>query len=242
MMVATGLDPDPWQTSYLRSEAERLLLLCFRQSGKSTATAALALTTAIYEPESLVLLLSPSLRQSGELYKKVYDGYERLGRPIAVVEDSATTLALANGSRVVSLPGRPETIRGYSAPQLVVIDEAAQADDDLFVAVNPMLAVSRGRLVIASTPFGKRGFYYDQWNNGGPEWGRIKVTAYDCPRIDSAWLAEQRTILGERWFNQEFLCEFVETTGQVFSTESIEAAFRSDRPPLFAGLSGGAFS
>src|SRR5947207_2097273 len=54
------LEPDAWQTKMLRSSSPRLLLNCSRQAGKSTITAILACHTAIYEPESLVLLLSVS--------------------------------------------------------------------------------------------------------------------------------------------------------------------------------------
>src|SRR2546421_12853778 len=63
-MSAAGMSPDPWQASLLQSRAERILLLCSRQSGKSTAAAARALSTALRTPGALVLLLSPSLRQS----------------------------------------------------------------------------------------------------------------------------------------------------------------------------------
>src|SRR3982751_3240817 len=158
-----GFIPDPWQREVLRSTAERLLLLCCRQAGKSTATAALALPPALYEPGALVLLVSPSLRQSGELFRKVTGFYGDLGRPVPATQDSAVSLVLANGSRVVSLPSSPATIRGFSGPRLIVADEAALITDDLFAAILPMLAVSRGRLVGLSTPMGRRGFFHQQW-------------------------------------------------------------------------------
>jgi hypothetical protein len=233
MMEALGFDPDDWQRDYLRSDAENLLLLCHRQSGKSSATAALALTIAPFEPDSLILLLSPSLRQSGELFRKVTDGYEALGRPVPTVEDSSTTLALANGSRVVCLPGSAATVRGYSGPRLVVIDEASRANDELLAAVSPMLAVSRGRLVLLSTPYGKRGFFYENWSNDSSDWERIKFTAPDNPRIDPEWLERERLKIGERMYQQEYLCEFVETDDQLFSEDVISAMFTSDKAPLF---------
>jgi len=89
LMHACGLPPDPWQAAVLRSPASRLLLLCCRQSGKSTTTACLALHTALYQPGALVLLLSPSLRQSGELFKKVIGAYRRLDAAIAPEQESA---------------------------------------------------------------------------------------------------------------------------------------------------------
>ena len=66
LMQELGLQPDRWQEEFLRSSADRQLLLCTRQAGKSTAAAILALHDALYSDNALVLLLSPSLRQSQE--------------------------------------------------------------------------------------------------------------------------------------------------------------------------------
>jgi hypothetical protein len=233
-MQRLGFIPDPWQEDALRAKDDRLLLLCSRQSGKSTTTATLGLHTALYETDALILLLSPTQRQSDELFRKVVGFYHALESPVRSVQKSSTTLTLANGSRVVSLPGSPDTIRGYSAPRLVIIDEAALTDDELFVATMPMLAASAaGRLVCLSSPFGQRGWFHAQWDDPSAPWRRIKATAFDCPRISREFLDEQRTMLGQSRFEQEFLCVFTSAVNQVFSTESILAAFRSDAPPLF---------
>ena len=113
-MEWAGLPPDPWQKRLLRSQSPRSLLLCCRQAGKSTVTAALALRVALLEPPALVLLLSPTLRQSGELFRdKVVKLYNALGRPIGTVQETALTMGLANGSRIVSLPGDEKNIRGF---------------------------------------------------------------------------------------------------------------------------------
>jgi hypothetical protein len=233
MMEAVGLDPDPWQQRVLRSTAGRVLLLCSRQAGKSTTTAILALHTALFDPGALVLLLSPSQRQSGELFRKVTGFYADLGQIVPPEQETALSLTLQNGSRIVSLPASPETVRGYSGVRLLIIDEAAMVQDDLFVAVSPMLAVSQGRLLALSTPLGKRGWFYDSWENSQDPWERVRVTAEDCPRIDRAFLAQEKRTLGERWYRQEYLCSFEETIDQVFSTESVLAAFDSTVEPLF---------
>lgn len=107
-----GIYPDRWQRNVLRSAALRMLLNCSRQSGKSTTTAVLALHTAIYEPKSLTLLLSPGERQSKELLRKVMDTYRILDRPIKAEAENKLELELDNGSRIVALPGSENTIRG----------------------------------------------------------------------------------------------------------------------------------
>jgi hypothetical protein len=233
LMALAGMDPDPWQAKLLRSDATRMLLLCSRQAGKSCVAASLALRTALLEPGSLTLLLSPSLRQSGELFLKVLAQYGGLGRPVPPAAESALRLQLVNGSRVVSLPGDEETIRGFSGVALLVIDEAARVQDALYCAVRPMLAVSQGRLVALSTPFGKRGWFHDEWPGNAP-WERVRITAEQCPRITPAFLAEERRALGDRWYRQEYECSFEDTVGAVFAYADIQAALNDDVRPLFA--------
>lgn len=225
LLSDAGAPPDPWQAEVLRADGPRVLLNASRQSGKSTVAAALALRTALLEPGSLVLLLSPTQRQSGELFRdKVVRLYNSLGRPVATVQESALTMTLANDSRIVSLPGDEETVRGYSGVKLLVIDEASRVADSLYASVRPMLAVSRGRLVCLSTPFGRRGWFYEAWS-GSDAWQRVCIPASQCPRITADFLEEERRAIGDRWFRQEYGVEFLSAIGSVFSGDDIDAAF-----------------
>jgi hypothetical protein len=136
---------------------------------------------------------------------------------------------------VVSLPGEERTIRGYSGVNLLVIDEAARVPDALYYSVRPMLAVSGGSLVALSTPFGKRGWFYEEWG-GSNAWERVKVTAAECPRIPADFLAEERLSLGDRWYRQEYECSFEDTISAVFLSEDIAAMSRDDIEPLDLGI------
>jgi hypothetical protein len=64
ILDAGVLTADPWQRQFLASTERRMLLNCCRQAGKSTVVSALALHTVLFSPGSLVLILSPSQRQS----------------------------------------------------------------------------------------------------------------------------------------------------------------------------------
>ncbi len=228
-----GFTPDTWQTEALRWAGKRLMLNCCRQAGKSTVASILALHRALYYPGALVLLVSPSLRQSGELFRKVADLLAQLDHKPGLTEDNRLSLRLANGSRVISLPSKEGTIRGFSGVDLIIEDEASRVPDDLYRAVRPMLAVSGGRLVLMSTPFGKRGHFHEEWTMGGDTWERVQVKAPECPRISAGFLEKERASLGEWWYKQEYLCEFVETVDQVFSYESVMGAITPEVKPLF---------
>ncbi|HVM54367.1 MAG TPA: terminase family protein [Acidimicrobiales bacterium] len=229
-----GMEPDPWQVDLLRSTSSRVLVNAARQVGKSTTTAVIATHRAVYRPESLVLCVSPSMRQSGELFRKIGQTYRKLGRPVAVEQESATSLTLENGSRVLSLPGTEATVRGYTA-DLLLIDEASRVEDSLYEAVAPMLAVSGGQLIAMSTPFGLRGWWSRMWHEGGAGWERVEVPASACPRIDPEWLADQRATIGDWFYAQEYECQFRDATDQLFSSELVEAMFATTIEPLRIG-------
>ncbi len=229
-----GLEPDTWQAELLRSTARQLILLCSRQSGKSTVSAILALHHAMYTPGALVLLLSPSLRQSQELFRKVKDAYNALeSSTVSAREESSLRMEFGNGSRIVALPGKEETIRGFSGVGLLIVDEASRVPDALYQAVRPMLAVSGGRIVLLSTPFGARGFFHHEWTEGGAGWHRTRITAHECPRISDEWLEAERRTIGDWWFDQEYLCVFKDATDQIFATEYILGALDATIEPLF---------
>ena len=197
ILVRAGLPPDPWQMQLLRADVPRRLLCCSRQSGKSTVAAALALSAALLHPRSPVLLLSPSLRQSSELFRKVLDLFNALERPIGVTAESALRIEFSNGSRVVALPGDEKNVRCFSGVAMLIIDEAARVSDALYCSVRPMLAVSRGRLVALSTPFGKRGWFHEEWHGPG-DWERVRITAPNAhasrrsswPRNGGRWVSD----------------------------------------------------
>jgi len=222
-----GLEPDPWQRQLLSSNHQRVILNISRQAGKSTMSALIALHCALYRPDSLILLLAPALRQSQELYGKVRHFYGEIAGAPETVQETALTMRLENGSRIISLPGNEKNIRGYSGAALLIVDEAARVEDALYYSIRPMLAVSGGRLVMLSTPHGKRGIFYDAWT-GEEDWERYEINAYQVPRISEEFLLEERRSLGDWWWNQEYMCEFGDTIFQIFSTETIEQLFSHD--------------
>jgi hypothetical protein len=229
-----GIDPDPWQVQVLRSESSRIILNCARQSGKSTIVAVVALHHALNNPNSLVLVVSHIYRQATETFRKIARFYQEIDTPILSVTENVHRLELQNGSRIITLSGQhPQSIRGFSGPTLVIIDEASQVIDETYTeAIRPMLAVSEGKLILLSTPHGKRGFFWDVWNDyeqsniGG--WQGIKLNANQCPRISLDFLAEEKQLKPDWMFLQEYMNHFAEGISSVFKAEDIDRAFHDD--------------
>ncbi len=236
---AAGYDLDPWQRDVLASDKRQMILLCSRQSGKSTVTSVLALWEALSNPGALILLMAPAERQSLELFRKIRLAYNAAREVLPELKkETGSEWEFTNSSRIVCLPGKEQTIRGYSGASLLVVDEASRVPDALYSSIRPMLAVSKGRIVLLSTPFGKRGFFFQEWTEGGPDWHRAKITAYECPRIDPGWLEQERERIGDWWFEQEYFCEFKEAEDAVFRHSDIQRALSDPSvSPMFPDIS-----
>jgi Terminase large subunit, T4likevirus-type, N-terminal len=225
------VDPDPWQAEIINARGEQRLILASRQSGKSWTTAVRATHEALFHAPAMVLVASPSESQSKELFRKITGFLGDIPDAPKATRRNETELELDNGSRLVAVPGSERTIRSKSAVTLLIIDEASRIEDALISAVTPMLATTDGDLIALTTPFGRRGWFYEQWSSG-EGYERTTKTAADCPRITEAFLAKERKRLGPMMYDQEYNCSFVDADTSVFSSELIEAALVDDFEPF----------
>jgi hypothetical protein len=227
-----GFTPDPWQAKLLRSTARQLILCAGRQVGKSTVVAALALHTAIYKPGALILVIAPSQRQSRELFIKINNFLNDLEPAESLEEETKLSLMLSNRSRVVVLPGdNARTVRGYSAPELLIEDESAYVADETYDAILPMLAATpTGRIVLMSTPYVAAGHFYQIWH--GPDtWARFELKTADCPRVAKEWLEARRREDPLR-FSREYECMFGSPSDSLFTPEMLDRMVANDFEPL----------
>ena len=230
IMSRAGYQPDDWQAQLICDDQNWWLLLCTRQGGKTQAISALALSTALNRKGALVLILTPSERQSKEVLRCVSQYYLALyGAPIRSDAITALKIEFENGSRIIALPGSSEkTIRVYAGVDLLLVDEAARVEDPLFFSIMPMLATSGGRMVCATTPWFRRGFFFNEWKNGGDAWKRIKVTADDCPRISREFLAREKKSKPHHWFQQEYYCVWGSAASALFDPDMCDALLSKD--------------
>ena len=226
-----NFQPDPWQVQLLRSTSRQIILCMGRQVGKSTSVAALALHTCLYKPHALVLIIAPSQRQSRELFIKIHNFLTQLEPAEVLEEETKLSLMLGNGSRIVVLPGDGRTIRGYSAPALILMDEAAFIADEVFDAAVPMLAAApEGRIILMSTPYTTSGFFYALWHSADG-WERVEFKTADCPRVSKEWLEARRREDPLR-FEREYACQFGSADDALFTASMLDRCVVSDFEPV----------
>jgi len=237
--LALGLDPvrfaaaagypdlDDWQQKVLRVKPRRLLLNCSRQVGKTLTAALLALHQAIYADGSLAVVVAVAQRQSQETVRICRDLYGTLGRPVPAESENKLSLELENGSRILAVPSTEQTIRGLAGVNLLVLDEASRMPDSLYGAVLPFLATSNGALALLSTPFGRRGFFFESYQQRA-EWYYVEAPATACARIPASFLAEQRKKTNALLYAQEWECQFNNSERGAFREEDIHAAIQEE--------------
>lgn len=220
LQANTDFRPWPYERGILRDHALRLRVVRkSRQIGISTTIAYESLWKGFTMPGRLILIVSPSDRQSRLIMGKVQDAVGKSsGLRGLVVRQNLSELVLGNGSQIVSLPNNPDRIRGYAAND-VILDEAAHFERQSLVmpVVSPMISATRGTLTIISTPFTKRNLFWDWYKDAVDSQGSDPtVKAYDLfpstisPLISEMELQSRRRNMLETEFRQEFLGEFVE--------------------------------
>jgi hypothetical protein len=244
--------PDPIQLQLLTTAAGQVLLNCHRQWGKTIFTAVKALHQALQGPRQLIVVISPTLEQSKILTKSCRDFARDLGLRITTDGTNPRSVLFPNGSCILPIAADADHARGWSA-NLLIIDEAAYVPDDVYAAVTPLLAATRGELWLLSTPNGKRGFFFHEFSRAAlsshaANWLRLTAPAEGAGasgRLSPAFLAEERIRKTPDQFAQEYLCEFTTTQRNTFRPEAVYRAFRQDIPPFnpecpwlenFAGL------
>ena len=227
-----GFEADAKQAEVLATGVQRGILNCSRQWGKSTTCAIKAVHYAEFHRESLVVVASPSMRQSGEFLRKVEKAVAQLGYRVRGDGKNSCSVMLPNGSRIVGLPENEGKIRGFSSVGMLIVDEASRVSDTVYHALRPMLAVGGGALWLMSTPNGKSGFFYREWS-GAKQWARVQAPAEECPRIPKEFLQEERETLSEEMFRQEYGCEFLTGEGSLFDEARIRARLSSRVVPLW---------
>lgn len=229
LLDAFWLDPtmalpnaDPWQREVLSNPFRDWMLCCSRQSGK-TETVTAQCSWEVQACGSFVLVLSASENQAYEFMDRFYRTYDALRLVEPAEPRTKSQLRLANGGRILALPNNERTVRVYSSVGRLVIDEASRVPDQLYSAVTPMLAVAKGRQTLLSTPFGKRGFFWDEWSDGGDKWNRAIIPWYLCPRIPEKFIEDETRKHGEKWVAQEYECEFADSISGVFDVEGFKS-------------------
>ena len=206
MQEVLGITPHDWQKAFLLApRGASIAVLTARQVGKTTAAAVGMAHSALFMPGSLSVIACPAQNQSAEALRKVKDMVLKAGAELTT--DNVFKLEIANGSRVLALPGTQDSIRGLTVDAWIVADEAAQLDPAIMAALHPMRTqCAHTRFAILSTAWSRTDPFWTVWENDDPSWIRIRATVDVEPTLIAPDALERaRRQLSEDDFKREYL-------------------------------------
>lgn len=226
----TVLDIDLWphQLEFMTNTSRIVVVASARQIGKSTACAIKAIHTA-FAGQSKVLVVSPSLRQSGLMFATIRQmiGESDLLRG-SLVDDTKTYIRLSNGSELWCLPDSPAQIRGFSKVKTVVVDEANFCSQELLRAVQySLLTISDSQLLMISSPWSIDHWFYRYFQDG--QSGKDKtVTSFHytfeaSPLIEKDYIERMKDKITEEEYKTEILGEWIGDQDAYFDYELVES-------------------
>lgn len=222
---------DPWQEEVLTVDGN-LVMRTGRQVGKSTVVSIKAGEEALNNPNITVMIIASVERQAMLLFEKVLSYIHAKNKSaIKTGKDRPTRhkLQLKNGSKILSLPTGDSGygIRGHTI-NLLIADEAAFINEEVWHAVTPMLAVTRGKIWLLSTPCGKDGYFYRCFQD--ETFTNFHVSSEECPRKDQTFLDGEKKRYSKAKYAQEYLGEFVDELMRLFPDTLINRVTKLRRP------------
>jgi phage FluMu gp28-like protein len=231
----------PYQRRWVEDRSPLKIWLASRQVGKSFALAMEAVREALTR-RCNNLILSSSERQSAEVMRKVYMHLRyfdvRSAGVLKAERETREEVELPNGSRILSLPSNPGTVRGFSGN--VFLDEFAFHTDTegIWRAMYP--TVTRGYGIrVSSTPNGRQNMFHRLWSRDA-RFSRHRTDIHDARgqglRVDVEAL--RGGIADPEAWAQEFECAFLDeataylTYGMISSCEDEGAAVEFDASNL----------
>ena len=224
----------PYQKAFLKAPQRRKIWLSSRQIGKTWTLALTLCATALKQDNGLSLCISTGAKAASEIIMKCI----QFARAVEVLTDKAITfkssfdgVKFSNGSRVLALPSSTDgaNLRGWTVTGCVAIDEAAfiRNLDAIMQAIAPTLSRSQtAQLVIASTPAGKHGKFYDMWTaaQNDPSWHVQSTTIHDAilAGLDVDLDALHKLCPDREVFAQEYECVFQSSLESMLDPALIE--------------------
>lgn len=223
---------DKWQEEVINTTGN-ICLRSGRQVGKSTIIGLKAAQFALSHRKKLIMVISKTERQAGLLFAKILANLVNLDEKRIITKGrkrpTKHIINLTNGSTIHCLPCGDTGfgIMGFTI-DLLIADEAAWIPEEVWNSIIPALAITKGNIWLLSTPFLKRGYYYECFND--PAFTAFHTSSEDCPRKDQVFLDRQKEVLTKTQYAQMYKGQFVDELLQFFPDGLIEQICKLKRP------------
>lgn len=229
--------------------SKTLCIKAKRQVGKSILCIVALEYFAFKNAGSIGYLLEPTLAQSRRVFKQMVKSLG--GEDSPVIKSSNSTLLeleLFNGSQIIFKSAEQrEALRGATVKNsILIIDEGAYIDDDIFFILDPVVDATKSPTLIVSTPLFLSGEFYERYKRGKE--GSKFVKSFDWSTYDTSALLDKEKLEYYREnmtplkFRSEILGEFIEEGSYIFGDigKCVDNKAAANAEPVFGGIDWGA--
>lgn len=170
--------------------------------------------------------ISPTYSQGRKVYKELVEMLEPTGI-VKKANSSTLTIETIYGSTFQAFSmDSPTSIRGYTVTGLLVLDECSFFPDELpdgsdpwSSVIMPITKARKPRVLMISTPKGKRGFFYSMYMkalNKEEGFKQVTATIYDDELVTKEEIEQIKKTISPVSFDEEFCCKFMDSSITVF--------------------------
>lgn len=216
-----------------------------RQKGKSFMIANLLLYYAINYEKTKNYCVSPTLKQAKAIFRTIVDA---ISAASIIRSSNATELEIKlKNSSVICFKSaeQREALRGYTA-DFLCIDEACFIPDDIFYLILPWVDAKKAPILMTSTPFVKEGFFFKYYNFGLNGENSTSTVDWCDPKfkediekiLPPEKLEEYRRFIPKNQFKSEYLGEWLDSDGSVFTgfRECVAKTVFDPKDKLYVGI------
>jgi hypothetical protein len=224
-------EPYEYQNKIIRTVHENRFVICKmpRQSGKTTTIVSYLLHYVLFNPDMNVAILANKQSTAIEILHRFKTAYENLPKWLqqGVFSWNKGSIELENGSRILAASTSSSAVRGSSF-NLIFIDEFAfiphEIAEEFFASVYPTISSgSETKVLLVSTPKGLN-MFYKFWTDAVNKrnlYIPVEVRWQDVPGRDEKWKQETIANTSQEQFNQEFECDFLQSSGTLIDGEKL---------------------
>ena len=171
-----------------------------------------------------------------EFFERIYNVYDEMDPLIRrfnpIVTRNNLLCRFKSGGKIVGHSLKQSGARGPGYTE-ILFDEAAfqMFARSTYAGTRPTIG-DKGRIIIVSTPNGKRNWFYEVWSNQNNQYNdvhRIQITWNQHPDRDEEWKKRIEGTISKQDFAREYLCSFSTAAGMpVFESDFDYTANTSD--------------
>jgi len=174
---------------------------------------------SIHKGGKIIIMAGTASRTTKDIMNRLYQLFSNIRHTVKRHDNNV--IELTNGTQFLGLPANPDSIRGFTKIDAILLDESASwdliSDQKVLDSVMPIVNTNKSMLYMISTPKGMRGFFYNIDKEREPDFDYFTYSIYEA--VDHIYtIQECEDMLKDNSIDteQEYLNKFTSSRNSIF--------------------------